>query len=68
MVLTDRYFFGKILTINAEVAELAYALVSEASGATLESSNLSFRTKFAEGKFDPETATNRSSFRTFKGH
>ena len=29
--------------LSAEVAELAYALVSEASGATLESSNLSFR-------------------------
>ena len=33
--------------LHAEVAELAYALVSEASGETLESSNLSFRTTFS---------------------
>ena len=37
------------------MAELAYALVSEASGATLESSNLSFRTMFAEGEHGPES-------------
>ena len=44
MGLTKWAFFDTMMLFFAEVAELAYALVSEASGATLESSNLSFRT------------------------